>query len=86
MPAESEKPDAGLQREERDAELRIAIDALPEGMRLTLVLRVYDELSFEEIGRILERSEVAVRKRYSRALETLRTSLDLARLHPEGAG
>lgn len=87
VPAESAAPEAGLLRDERDAELRAAIDGLPEGMRVTLVLRVYDELSFDEIGRILDRNEIAVRKRYSRALEALRTTLGRSRnLHPEGAG
>lgn len=65
--------------------LRQAVDELPDGMRMTVLLRVYEELSFEEIGRILERSEVAVRKRYSRALEVLRGILGPAwKLHTEG--
>ena len=68
-------PDEGLLRSERDEAIRRAIEDLPDGMRLTVHLRVYEELSFEEIGRILERNEVAVRKRYSRALEQLRESL-----------
>ncbi len=85
-PARSAAPDAGILQDERDAQLKQAIDELPEGMRVTLVLRVYDELSFEEIGKILDRNEVAVRKRYSRALEALRASLGARKLHPEGAG
>jgi len=64
---------------------RAAIDALPEGLRATVLLRVYEGLSFEEIGRILERNEIAVRKRYSRALGALRESLgELWRLSVEG--
>ena len=87
VPSESPAPDAGALRDERDAELRAAVDGLPEGMRITLVLRIYDGLSFEEIARILDRNEVAVRKRYSRALEALRTGLAQSpNLHPEGAG
>ena len=53
-------------------------------MRVTVQLRVFEEMSFEEIGAILERTEVAVRKRYSRALEALRTALGPAwQLHTE---
>lgn len=52
-----------------------AVDDLPEIMRTTLALRYYDGLSFAEIGGIVGRNEVAVRKRYSRALEELRVRL-----------
>ena len=58
-----------------EARVRAAIDALPAGLRAAVLLRIYEELSFEEIGRILERNEVAARKRYSRALAALRESL-----------
>jgi RNA polymerase sigma factor (sigma-70 family) len=52
-----------------------AIDELPESMRAALVLRWQEGLSFEAIAAVLGRNEVAVRKRYSRALEELRRSL-----------
>lgn len=68
-------PEAGLGAVELATRVRAAIDALPEGLRATLVLRIYEELPFDEIGRILERNEVAVRKRYSRALAALREEL-----------
>lgn len=55
--------------------VREAVDQLPESLRETLVLRAFEELSFEEIGRIIGRNEVAVRKRYSRALAELRERL-----------
>jgi RNA polymerase sigma-70 factor, ECF subfamily len=61
---------------EMRATLNAAIDALPAGMRETLVLRWFEELSFEDIGRIIERNETAARKRYSRALEELRNALE----------
>ena len=78
-------PDAALHVEEVGDQVREAIDALPEGLRMTVHLRLYEELSFEEIGRMLDRNEVAVRKRYSRALEQLRGMLDATyRVHFEG--
>ena len=46
-----------------------------EGMRETLILRYFEGLSFEDIAGMLDRNEAAVRKRYSRALEELRRSL-----------
>ncbi|MFT4540207.1 MAG: RNA polymerase sigma-70 factor (ECF subfamily) [Planctomycetota bacterium] len=52
-----------------------AIESLPEGMRQTLILRYFEDLSFAEIGKIIDRNEAAVRKRYSRALSELRKFL-----------
>jgi len=52
-----------------------AIEALPEGMRTTLILRYYEGMSFSDIGLVIDRNETAVRKRYSRALEQLREQL-----------
>jgi RNA polymerase sigma-70 factor (ECF subfamily) len=57
------------------AEVRAAIEALPEGLRAAVSLRVHEGLSFEDIGRILGRNEVAARKRYSRGLAALRARL-----------
>jgi RNA polymerase sigma-70 factor (ECF subfamily) len=68
-------PDAASSEAELAARVRAAIDALPAGLRAPVLLRVYEGLSFEDIGCILERNEVAVRKRYSRGLAALRESL-----------
>ncbi|MFT5059460.1 MAG: RNA polymerase sigma-70 factor (ECF subfamily) [Planctomycetota bacterium] len=59
-----------------------AIDALSETLRTTFVLRFHEGLSFGEIAEMVDRNEVAVRKRYSRALEELRRGL--AHLDPMG--
>jgi len=75
IPSALPPPEAGLAASELASQVRAAIDALPEGLRATLVLRLDEGLSFEEIARILERNEVAVRKRYSRALAALREAL-----------
>ncbi|HEX6885728.1 MAG TPA: RNA polymerase sigma factor [Planctomycetota bacterium] len=64
--------------EELAATARAAIAALPEGLRAALTLRLDEGLSFEDIGRILGRNEVAARKRYSRALAALRARLGRA--------
>ncbi len=73
--APTAKPEEELAASERTETIAAAIEALPDSMRLTLVLRYYEGLSFEAIGAIVERNEAAVRKRYSRALEELRKAL-----------
>lgn len=79
-----ERPDSALTQGELDDRIRAAVDRLPDGMRTTVLLRVYEGLSFEAIGEVLDRNEVAVRKRYSRALELLRTTLGPAlQVHQE---
>lgn len=70
--APTERPDELLAAGEQTAAIAAAIEQLPESMRLTLVLRYYEGLSFEAIGKIVDRNDTAVRKRYSRALEQLR--------------
>jgi RNA polymerase sigma-70 factor (ECF subfamily) len=86
VPAFQQPPDLPTSTEETAARVRAAIDALPEGLRAPVILRIYEGLSFEDIGRILGRNEVAARKRYSRALGALRTALGgLWRQSVEGA-
>ncbi len=71
-------PDGDLIESETSAAVAAAIDELPESMKSALVLRYYEGLSFEAIAVILDRNEVAVRKRYSRALEELRRLLTVS--------
>jgi RNA polymerase sigma-70 factor, ECF subfamily len=52
-----------------------AILALPEQQRLAVVLRRYDEFSYEEIAETLETSVSATKSLLFRARETLRVSL-----------
>jgi RNA polymerase sigma-70 factor (ECF subfamily) len=86
LPAPEVAPDGDLARTELADRVRHAIERLPEGLRATVLLRAFEGLSFAEIGRIVERDEVAVRKRYSRALGLLRGSLgDAWRTQAEGS-
>ena len=75
IPARSESPASGLERIELSDAVQAAIDRLPESLRETVRLRTYEGLSFEAIGRLLNRNVVAVRKRYSRGLATLRETI-----------
>jgi len=52
-----------------------AILALPEQQRLAIVLRRYDEFSYEQIAEILKTSVPAVKSLLFRARETLRIAL-----------
>ncbi len=69
-------PEAQLEAGEVSDAVAQAVDELPEIMKTTLVLRYFEGLSFEEIGRMVNRNETAVRKRYSRAMEELRKRLE----------
>lgn len=73
--SDAARPDEELSATEATNELTRAIESLPESMRVTLILRYYEGLSFDAIGRIVDRTEIAVRKRYSRALDELRKLL-----------
>jgi RNA polymerase sigma-70 factor (ECF subfamily) len=79
------RAEAILSEAELHGELRRAVDELPDSMRTTVLLRVFEGLSFAEIGEVVGRNEVAVRKRYSRALEALRGVLGPTwQAHTEG--
>ena len=65
-------------REETDQELWCAITELPERSQRVIELRHREELSYAEIGKQFDISEVAARKLWSRAVEQLRTILSPA--------
>jgi RNA polymerase sigma-70 factor (ECF subfamily) len=62
-------------REERGVRVRRAIAALPPKQRATLVLRMYHELSHEEIANILGSSVGAVKANFFHALGNLKKQL-----------
>ncbi len=52
-----------------------ALSRLPEDLRVVVILRDYCDMRHEAIAGIVEASEAAVRKRYSRALARLADEL-----------
>jgi RNA polymerase sigma-70 factor (ECF subfamily) len=52
-----------------------AIHALPEKQRAAVLLHKYQELDYDEIARVLECSESALKSLLFRAYETLRVQL-----------
>ncbi len=68
-------PDTSLLDDEMQAAIQRAIDELPEIQRLAVILRRYDDISYEEIGDILELSVPAVKSVLFRARTELREKL-----------
>ena len=67
-------------REERAAQVRRAVAALPPEQRATLILRMYHELSHEEIAGILGSSVGAVKANFFHALGNLSGNWATARI------
>jgi RNA polymerase sigma-70 factor (ECF subfamily) len=75
--AAPEPTPSGIAMEDEQAlALRKAMDRLPEDYRQVLLWRQQDELTFEEIGRRLDRSADAVRKLWARAVARLQKEWD----------
>ncbi len=68
-------PDAAALEKELQGAIDQAIAALPETQRMALVLRRYEELSYEEIGEVLKLSVPAVKSVLFRARTELRQRL-----------
>ena len=68
---DSDTPDAIAQREELRETVEDAIDSLPEELRVAIVLREIDGLSYEEIARSMECPVGTVRSRIFRAREAI---------------
>lgn len=69
------QPDAELLQDELQQAVDAAIAALPEAQRLAVVLRRYEQLSYDEIASVLELSVSAVKSLLFRARTALRESL-----------
>jgi RNA polymerase sigma-70 factor (ECF subfamily) len=68
-------PDASLLEQELRSAIEAAIAQLPETQRMAVVLRRYDELSYEEIADVLDQSVPAVKSLLFRARTELRARL-----------
>jgi len=71
----SKQPSAVMIEEELQTAIQRAIDALPEVQRMAVVLRRYQDVSYEEIAKILELSVPAVKSVLFRARTELRERL-----------
>ena len=68
-------PDASLLEGELQRAIEVAIAELPESQRMAVVLRRYDELSYDEIAEVLDQSVPAVKSLLFRARTELRERL-----------
>jgi RNA polymerase sigma-70 factor, ECF subfamily len=68
-------PDTSLLEEELQQAIDSAIAQLPETQRMAVVLRRYDELSYEEIAVVLDQTVPAIKALLFRARTELRTHL-----------
>jgi len=71
----TERPGAELDRSERARAVRRAIQALPKKQRATLILRMYHELSHQQIADILGSSVGTVKANFFHALGNLKRIL-----------
>ena len=84
LPALQEHPEKTLMRtEEQDALLRL-LRTLPPNRQQLLILKFVENYSNAEIGKIMGRSEGAVKSLYHRTLLALREEVDDLRLEIEG--
>jgi len=70
--SKTEPPDARLIRSERAARVREAVARLPRKQRATLILRMYHDLSHQEIADIVGSSVGAVKANVFHALQNLK--------------
>lgn len=81
LPASGPTPSESVLAEERADQVRRAVSALPEDLRVPLLLAEYEERSQAEIASILQCSVKAVEMRLYRARQILRQQLSPL-LHP----
>ena len=72
---QTREPDAALLERELDEAIRAAIANLPETQRMAVVLRRYEQLSYEEIAAVLNQTVPAVKSLLFRARTELRSRL-----------
>ncbi len=76
LDAGASTPSVELMRAEQTEALERALERLPEDYRRVIQLRYREERSFEAIAELMQRSQNAVRKLWSRAIERLQQELD----------
>jgi RNA polymerase sigma-70 factor (ECF subfamily) len=71
LAAQELSPSGLAMQNERGSQLERALARLPEDQRQVLLLRHQQELSWDEVGRLMNRSADAARKLWARAVERL---------------
>ncbi|GAC1357485.1 MAG: RNA polymerase sigma factor [Ktedonobacteraceae bacterium] len=76
MPDNSPLPDELAERNDLQAKLRHAIDSLPPKFRAVVLLRYTSQLSFSEIGKVLNMPEATAKTYFQRARPLLRAAME----------
>jgi RNA polymerase sigma-70 factor (ECF subfamily) len=84
LPAKNEHPEVTLLRTEKEEALLRLIRTLPPDRQQLLILKFVEGYSNAEIGKIMKRSEGAVKSLYHRTLLALRDQVDYLTLEIEG--
>ena len=70
-----DNPDDSVLTAERDQVIRQAIDQLPDSARQIVLLKTFSDLTFKQIGKVLEIPEKTAASQYRRALVKLKEKL-----------
>jgi len=73
------RPDSAAEKSEEEAWIRLALELLDPEDRRAIVLRVYEDLSFAEMGARLGLQESGARMRFNRAMPRLARKLEALR-------
>jgi len=76
IPSQEDDPSAAPERDEMARLLEKALDELPEKYRTILILREFEDLSYEDISQVLRCSKGTVESRLFRARERLRKKME----------
>lgn len=71
----SESPEDAIQRGEEAEAVKALLEELPEKQRQAVTLRVYEGLSFREVGTLIGSSEGAARVNYHHGIRRIREML-----------
>jgi RNA polymerase sigma-70 factor (ECF subfamily) len=75
LAADAEDAQGRLEEEEEGARVRRLLERLPEKQRQAVTLRVFEALSFREIGALIDSTEGAARVNYHHGIRRLREML-----------
>lgn len=77
-PVHGDNPDPvrDLVHRQMSDRVRMALERLPDKQRMAVSLRIYEGLSFREVGEVIGSSEGAARVNYHHGLKRLRESLN----------
>jgi RNA polymerase sigma-70 factor, ECF subfamily len=75
MPDASPRPEDQLLADERDLVIQRVLGSLPEQYRLAVILRYWQDLSYDEIAEITDSTDSAVKSRLHRARQAIAAGL-----------